>query len=238
MNEIIIQAIKDYEKAAKECTKLNQAAKAAQEAHTAAVMAIKYHLTFKEWRTSPEYIEMQKKQEAAAAMESKAKAATATKYAAGYNAAAAAKNAIREAIEAGNDKRLFLPTHYKKFEEAIKEITGDDFYISHDSEYSIYITYRGGDYGHSEIYLCDKKAGAIDPEYIDKHRGERSTIYTLAELKAEAKKAVKIAAKMKAQAEKLEKECNSLKAEITSHINCLLPSFTTHSGLRDSYKLF
>ena len=185
MNETINQVIKDYQKAQKEFTKLNQATNEATEAHRKAVNAIKEWKTYGEWKTSPEYIEMERTAEAEAAISKKLKAATAIKYAAAHNAATAAVNAVREAMEAGTDKRLFLPTHYKKFEEAVKEITGDSFYISHCSEYSIYITFRGGDYGHNEVYLCDKKAGAIDPEYIEKHRGERRQVYTLAEIKAQ-----------------------------------------------------
>ncbi len=238
MNEIIMQAIKDYEKAAKECTKLSQAAKAAQEAHSAAVNKIRDFSTIKEWKTCPEYIEMERTAEEAAKMEKRAKAATAIKYAAAQNAAQAAANAILEAIEEGTDKRFFLPTHYKKFDEAIKDITGDGFYISNSSEYSIYITFRNGDYHHNEKYLCDKKAGAIDPEYIERNRGKHAKVATLAEIKADAKKAEKAAAKIREKAEKLQKEADALSNEINSHIKYLIPSFTTYSGVRDSYHLF
>lgn len=238
MNNIISQAIADYNTAAKECTKLNQAAKAAQEAHSAAVNKIREVKTFKEWKNSPEYIEMERTAEEAAKMEKRAKAATAIKYAAAQNAAQAAANTILEAIEKGTDKRLFLPTHYKKFDEAIKDITGDGFYISHCSEYSIYITFRNGDYNHNEKYLCDKKAGVIDQDYIERNRGKHAKVATLAEIKADAKKAEKAAAKIREKAEKLQKEAETLNNGIDSHIKYLMPSFTTYSGVNDSYRLF
>ena len=237
MNNIISQAIADYNTAAKECTKLNQAAKAAQEAHSAAVNKIREVKTFKEWKNSPEYIEMERTAEEAAKMEKRAKAATAIKYAAAQNAAQAAANAILEAMEAGTDKRLFLPTHYKKFDEAIKDITGPEFYISHNSEYSIYITFRDGDYGHSEIYLFDKKTGEVDPEYIERNRGKHRKVYALTEIKADAKKAAKAAAKIRDKAEKLQKESEALKNEINSSIKWLMPSIN-YTGLNDSRLLF
>lgn len=233
----ILEAIKQQEKANQESAAAYKALKAAQAAQETAreKCRIEYKSLFnKEARENYFNSESHKAYEAAQAATAearkKANTATAIAKAAADNVLNVTCNTLRAAILESPEK-FKAPTHYKKFIEAVKAVTGNRFYIDNRMSSSFYINYMDSDRGNDSVFICEQQNGQIliNPEKLQDRRPE----FTLKEIKKEAKKAEKDAEKMRKAAAKLEKEIKETRNGYNTYIKHLMPDYYSN-GFHDS----
>ncbi len=234
MNEKIKIAIKNYEKAVKEYRKavLNNenANKNYNDFQNDITKGCK---TFRDkkavWDANRETI--QKMNLEVTKADRAEKVAQAVKLAASQNVANIACNVFVEAVSQDPDKWT-IPTHYKKFKDAFYQILDENFYFSADT-YSFKIVFRSGEYGHNENWVYSVKDGFLDlSDDRDKTRNEA----TLAEIKKEAKQAVKDSEKLRAMVEKI--VAADSRKNYKTHISSLMPYFYKYDAIKDNYRLF
>lgn len=230
-NERISRAIKDFEKARKENNAAQDTHKKEAENTKRTIDAIfngSYHKT-----TAEEDAKIKEAGERERAAKEAANLAQAVYLAAGENVANTAANVFIEAATATPEK-FSAPTHYKKFENAFSDLLGEDFYFC-QSDYSFYIYFRGGRYGHNSTFVFPKENGCIDASN-ENHRKPRNES-TLAELKKDAKNALKYARKIEEKYKELEALDSEYRASIKSHIRELMP-YLQAGAIKDEYRLF
>jgi len=150
---------------------------------------------------------------------------------ASQNVANAAANALSLAIL--NDPAKFnMPTHYKKFNAAVNNVLGSDFYFG-ASDYSFYIYFKSGSYNHNSAYITDKTEGKLN---IDRIRANRS-VMSLNDIKTEVKEAAEAAARLKEAAEALKAADKEARAKFKSHVKDLMP-YINFDLVKDDYRLF
>ena len=165
-------------------------------------------------------------QEATAAARRKDNTATAIAKAAGENYMHVVANTLRAELIAHPEK-FNKPTHFKKFAEEVKAITGDRTYIDNSLSCSFYIDFYDLEHGHNSIFICEKQNGVliIDPEKLNNPYHES----TLKEIKAEARKAEKDAEKLRKAAANLEKLSKETRAQYKTTIEQFLPYYSCGS---------
>lgn len=228
----IQEAINYYKQAQKEATKAAQAAKEASESEHEFWKNIDYSML--KDKESPAVKAAQEASEKARKARQAENITTAVLKAAADNVLNVAVNRVRDAMQETPDK-FNKPVHFKVFKENLKQITGENFYINNSYSYSLYLTNYNFSSDIREKFLCEIENGQINFE--GKSLQERRAEFTLKEIKAEAKKAVKDAEKLRKSYEKYLAMQGAIKAEYKTIIANFLPS--TNSGyLEDKYRFF
>lgn len=165
-------------------------------------------------------------QEATAAARKKDNTTSAIVKAASDNYMHVVANTLRAAIIA-NPEKFNKPTHFKKFQDEVKNVVGDHIYIDNTFSCSFYLNCYDIESGHNSIYICEKNNGqlVIDPEKIKNPYSE----HTLKEIKAEARKAEKDAEKLRNAARKLEILAKETRAQYKTAIEQFLPYYSCGS---------
>ena len=232
----INEAIKQYNKAQEEARAAEKAINEAREAQEAARVAAReaYQSIFKTDHNSEVFKRYEAAQAATAEARKKSNAAAAIAKAAGHNVLNVAANTLRAAI-LENPAKFSKPTHFKKFEEEVKNVTGARFYIDNSLSCSFYINYLDMTHGDNCAYICEKRNGQliIDPERLAQNAAPE---YTLKEIKKEARQAEKDAEKLRKAAAKLEELTKATKANYNTYIMYYLPDY--HSGHFTESKYF
>lgn len=233
MNERILKAIKDFEKAQKAHTIAAKAKKATQEDARRAWDAVP-HGDFKKDRESQAYKEAMNASERESAANKVEKIALAVLMATSQNVATTAANVIREAIQADPETWKKTPTHYKKFSAMVEAITGEQFYYTADYN-TVYLYFRNGSHGHNSAYITNQ----TDAHEINTNL-ENMTPASEADYKTilkEAKQAQKDAEKLRKAYEALQEKEKAIDATYTSAIRYYLPHIAP-AGIVDDYRLF
>ena len=232
----INESIKIYEKARQELIKAEEAAKAAEaikekarEAARAADISIfrdKSHPLMVAYYGAIDKRDQENK---------KVKFATAVFIASKHNVLNVAANTLRAAI-IENPEKFKAPTHHKRFIEAVKEITGKDFYLDNSLSGSLYLNYVNLPGNSYSAYICEKDHTSgklnINPEKLT----ERYNESTLKEIKTEARKAVKDAEKIRKAAAALEAMTSATRANYKTYIYNYIPYFNKYD-LKDNNNL-
>lgn len=229
MNIKIENAIKDFKAAQNEYAAAKAAAKAAEKYHAA---------TIEKCYKNGKFV---KSEEARAAIKATGKAYTdanqdlkhaeAVILCASQNVANAAANVLSLAI-LSDPAKFNMPTHYKKFNAAVNNVLGSDFYFC-ASDYSFYIYFKSGSYNHNSAYITDKTEGKLN---IDRIRANRS-VMSLSDIKAEVKEAAEEAARLTEAAEALKAADKEARAKFKSHVKDLMPHIN-FDLVKDDYRLF
>lgn len=231
----IREAIEAHNKAQQENSKAQQAAREAAEAARIAWDRVPRNNILLD-RECNQYQEAKKASQAETEAKKTAQFTAAVEAAAGQNVLYVACNVLKAAILEAPEK-FAAPTHYKKFEKAIQEITGKEFYLDNSLSCSLYICYRGTGYSHSASgFICEKDPATntliINPEKLNQRHSES----TLTEIKKEAKQAIKDAEKIREAAAKLEQLTKETKNKYNTYINIYLPYFSAYD-LHDNKRI-
>lgn len=222
----IREAIEAHTKAQQENSKAQQAAREAAEAARIAWDRVPRNNILLD-RECNQYQEAKKASQAETEAKKAAQFTAAAEAAAGQNVLYVTCNVLRAAILEAPEK-FNKPCHYKQFEKAIQEITGPEFYLDNSMSSSLYICYRGVNYGSHTIFICEKDYNTgklvINPDRLNQRQHES----TLTEIKKEAKQAIKDAEKIREAAAKLEKLTKETKNKYNTYINIYLPYFSTY----------
>lgn len=231
MNDRLLKAIQEYNKASKDYYAAKEAAEAAKANSSKLWDIVTSRSISKEWETDPDYNAACKASEAEKEARNTENLLKMIVYAASKNITNIASNIVLEAAAAGA-KGLDKPTHYKAFKEAFKNLLSPDFYY-HTSYYTFTITYSKGINGHNDTsIMLDDNCEHLKADQKPQPESD------LKEIRSEARNAAKYILRLYKKAEELKKEVEEVRNSYESPIKIFIPYIEANYGIIDDYKFF